>query len=83
MKEKGIILQRQNFKIGRLLIDEAEHAVDAVDSIKKAKGNISLNTRVGSKVKGDKPEKYKDMDLTLQNTKTYSSKNINKQNNIR
>jgi hypothetical protein len=59
------------------LIDEAEHAVDAVDSIKKAKGNISLNTQVGSKVKGAKPEKYKDMDLGY-STKTYGSKEINK-----
>ena len=59
------------------LIDEAESAVDAVENIKKAKGNISLNTQVGSKVKGAKPEKYKDMDMGY-STKTYGSKEINK-----
>jgi len=62
-----------------LILDEAEHAVDAVDSIKKSKGNISLNTQVGSKVKGAKPEKYKDMDMGY-STKTYGSKEITKKN---
>jgi hypothetical protein len=66
-------------KVGYYLADEAEHAVDAVDAIKKAKGNISLNTRVGSKVKGAKPEKYKDMDLGY-SSKTYGSKEITKKN---
>ena len=56
---------------------EADAAVDAVYNIKKSKGNVSLNTQVGSKVKGAKPEKYKDMDLGY-STKTYGSKEINK-----
>jgi hypothetical protein len=49
--------------------NESEFAVEAVDAIKKSKGKISLNTRVGSKVKGAK-----------KGYKTYSGKNINKQN---
>ena len=65
-------------KAGDYLIDEADHAVDAVDAIKKSKGNISLNTQVGKKTKGiDKSQITKN---STQNFKTYSSKNINKQN---
>ena len=64
-------------KTGYFIADEGEYAVDAVDAIKKAKGNISLNMQVGKNVKGAKPEKYKDMDLGY-STKTYGSKEINK-----
>ena len=65
------------------LIDEAESAVDAVDSIKKAKGKISLNTRVGKNTKGiDKSQKKYPGESTdsTEHFKTYSSKNINKKN---
>jgi hypothetical protein len=66
-------------KAGDYLIDEADHAVDAVDAIKKSKGNISLNTQVGKNVKGAKPEKYTGMNMGY-STKTYGSKEITKKN---
>ena len=61
------------------LIDEAESAVDAVDSIKKAKGKISLNTQVGKNVKGANPKGDIPSGQYNTQTKTYSGKNINKQ----
>jgi len=59
------------------LFQEGEHAIDAVEAIKKAKGNISLNTRVGKNVKGADKQITKN---STENFKTYSSKNINKKN---
>ena len=68
---------------GQYLTEEADHAVDAVDAIKKAKGNISLNTKVGKNTKGiDKSQKKYPGESTdsTEHFKTYSSKNINKKN---
>jgi len=59
-------------KTGYFIADEGEYAVDAAEAIIKAKGNISLNTSVGSKTKGATKSEY---DFT----KTYRSKDINKQ----
>ena len=73
----GKVVKSKSHVGGQYLTDEADHAVDAVDAIKKSKGNISLNTQVGKKTKGiDKSQITKN---STQNFKTYSSKNINKQ----
>ena len=79
----GKVVKHKSHVGGQYLTEEADHAVDAVENIKKAKGKMNLNTRVGKNTKGiDKSQKKYPGESTdsTEHFKTYSSKNINKKN---